>query len=317
MRFEVYLPAQAAGEQEAQTIINGARQIAGLDVAVMQVGSESLQDFFAGVAPIYLLDDELLASGHPPPDALLSHLRQRVSSPSVQPAQAHPVAASLLFVDVFRDLSQQDLAVLSARMWPRSYMRGQIIYRQGAEAVELFLLRQGRVELYHLTRQGKRFKLGHIRPGMFFGEAAMLGRTIYVSTAEAAEPVQVSALGRAAFDQLLREQPTIAGYLVMALSRRLLLSELRLVGFAYHDAPTRVASELMSLKQEEQATLLPITHQELGERCGLLRETVTKTLDTFQERGLVELHRGRIVLRDVEGLQALLEESPREEQPYE
>jgi CRP-like cAMP-binding protein len=313
MRLEVYLPARATEQQEAQTIINEARQIAGLEVAVMQMGSDSLQDFFAGAAPIYLLDDELLASGHPPPEALLAHLRQRVQALSAHPARLHPAASPLLFADVFRDLSQHDLAVLSARMWPRSYMRGQIVYRQGSDAAELFLLRQGRVELYHLTRQGKRLKLGHVRPGMFLGEAAMLGQTVYVSTAEAIEPVQVLALGRVAFDQLLRDQPAITRYLVMALSRRLLLSELRLVGFAYHDAPTRVASELMSLSQEEQATLLPITHQELGERCGLLRETVTKTLDTFQERGLVELHRGRILLRDVAGLRAFLEEPARED----
>ncbi|HEU5369182.1 MAG TPA: helix-turn-helix domain-containing protein, partial [Ktedonobacterales bacterium] len=56
-----------------------------------------------------------------------------------------------------------------------------------------------------------------------------------------------------------------------------------------------------------QATLLPITHQDLAERSGLLRETVTKTLDAFQEEGLVELHRGRVYLRDVRGLQTLLE----------
>jgi CRP-like cAMP-binding protein len=319
MRLEIYLPAHAQEQQEAQAIISGAQQIAGLEVAVIPIGNGDLRAFYAGAVPIYLLDGALLAAGHPPPDTLLAYLRQRSQSPETArpmaaPAeQPHPFASSLLYEDVFRDLSQDDLNALSARMWPRSYAREQLIYRQGGDAAELFLLRQGRVELYHLTRHGKRLKLGVIRPGMFFGEAAMLGRTTYLATAEVVEAAQVLAMGRAAFDQLLREQPTIARYLVLALSRRLLLSELRLVGFAYYDAPTRVATELMSLSQEEHTTLLPITHQELGERCGLLRETVTKALDTFQEQGLVELHRGRIVLRDVAGLRALLEEQQREQ----
>ena len=311
MRLEVYLPAHAQEQQEAQAIISAARQIAGLEVSVAQVGENDVRAFYAGAVPIYLLDGEVLASGHPPPDALLTALRQRMQAASMRrPAAEEVFPSTLLQRGVFRDLNADDLAALSERMWPRSYAREQLIYRQGTDAAELFLLRQGRVELYHLTRQGKRLKLGQVRPGMFFGEAAMLGRTIYLATAEAAEPCQVLALGRAAFDSLLREQPTVARYLVLVLSRRLLLSELRLVGFAYHDAPTRVAAELMSLSQEEQATLLPITHQELGERCGLLRETVTKALDMFQDQGLVELHRGRILLRDIDGLREMLEEQP-------
>jgi CRP-like cAMP-binding protein len=310
MRLEVYLPAHAPDQQEARAIIHAAQQIAGLEVSVALVGENDVRAFYAGAVPIYLLDGAVLASGHPEPEALLAVLRQRAQAAVVPPEAGDLFATSLLQVDVFRNLNPDALTVLSERMWPRSYARGQLVYRQGADAAELFLLRQGRVELYHLTRQGKRLKLGQVRPGMFFGEAAMLGRTIYLATAEAAEPSQALALGRAAFNDLLREQPAIAKYLVQALSRRLLLSDQRLVGLAYHDAPTRVAAELVSLSQEEHAALLPITHQALGERCGLLRETVTKALDVFQDQGLVELHRGRILLRDVDGLRGLLEEQP-------
>src|ERR1051326_4823020 len=202
MRLEIYLPAQAREQQEAQTIISEARQIAGLEVVVIPIGNGDLRDFYAGSVPIYLLDGELLGSGHPPPEALLADLRQRAQAPG----QARPLLgpdgpmleSPWLHVDVFRDLSQDDLNTLSARMWPRSYAKGQLIYRQGADAAELFLLRQGRVELYHLTRQGKRLKLGLIRPGMFFGEAAMLGHSVYLTTAEVDETSQVLALGHAA-----------------------------------------------------------------------------------------------------------------------
>jgi hypothetical protein len=41
---------------------------------------------------------------------------------------------------------------------------------------------------------------------------------------------------------------------------------------------------------------------------GALRESVTKVLDDFQRAGLVELGRGRVILRDVAGLQSHLDE---------
>jgi CRP-like cAMP-binding protein len=41
---------------------------------------------------------------------------------------------------------------------------------------------------------------------------------------------------------------------------------------------------------------------------GALRESVTKILDEFQREGLVELGRGRVILRDVMNLQLRMDE---------
>ena len=54
--------------------------------------------------------------------------------------------------------------------------------------------------------------------------------------------------------------------------------------------------------------VVSITHQELGDMIGALRESVTKVLDEFQREGLVELGRGRVILRDVAVLQLRLDE---------
>jgi CRP-like cAMP-binding protein len=62
------------------------------------------------------------------------------------------------------------------------------------------------------------------------------------------------------------------------------------------------------LSQEQHGEVVTITHQELGDMIGAIRETVTKALDEFEQAGLVELCRGRIILRDVAGLQARMEE---------
>ncbi len=48
--------------------------------------------------------------------------------------------------------------------------------------------------------------------------------------------------------------------------------------------------------------IVAITHEQLGAVVGLNRETVTRTLNDFQRRGLVRLSRGRIVLLDLRAL---------------
>ena len=187
-----------------------------------------------------------------------------------------------------------------------TYSRGEAIYRQEDEAKELFLLSRGRVELSHLTADGKRLKLAMIRPGRFFGEVAPPEGAIYFATAEAVEAAQVVVLGREEAEQLIRKRPRLALQFIKELNRQLVLSQLRLVALAYYNVPTRIAVELVRLSQEEQTTNLSLTHQALGEAVGLMRESVTRTLHMFEKAGLVELYRGRMFLRDVSGLHMLL-----------
>jgi CRP/FNR family transcriptional regulator len=296
MRLEVYLPHQHPDQEEVLELIRQAEQIAGLEVIVRPVGSGDVRGFFAGAMPIYVLDGQLLAAGHPAPDGLLAALRQAtLEQPPIR-----------LLRDAFGDPGQEHLPALWAPLRVQEYGKGQRVYVQGEAADLLYLLRSGRVELYRLTRPGKRLKLAVMRPGMIFGEACVLGGSTRNATAEVVEVAQVVAITRAEVERFIREDPDFALYLVKELSRRLQLSHWRLVTLAYSDVSTRLAAELLHVSQEEQATLLPITHQDLAERSGLLRETVTKTLDTFQEEGLVELHRGRVRLRDVRGLRTLL-----------
>lgn len=298
MQLEIYLPYQYPDQEEALNLMSQAEHIAGLEVTLKTIGAGDARDFFAGAVPIYLLDGELLASGHPPPGALLATLRRRAAGKS----------SARLLHDVFGDVDQERLAALRPGLRLKDYAKGQRIYAQGEPADTLFLLRRGKVELFRLTRAAKRLKLAVMRAGMIFGEACVLGGARRNATAEVAEAAQVVVMTRAEVERFMREDPDFALYLVKELSRRLQQSNWRLVTLAYADVSTRLAAELLHVSQEERATLLPITHQDLAERSGLLRETVTKTLDTFQEEGLVELHRGQVRLRDVQGLRTLLEQ---------
>jgi CRP-like cAMP-binding protein len=95
------------------------------------------------------------------------------------------------------------------------------------------------------------------------------------------------------------------------LSQRLALCQARLEEMAYRSVPARIAAVLLRLSREngeEVEQAIPITHQELREMVGALRESVTKVLDEFQRAGLVELRRGSIRVHESEELERLLQE---------
>jgi len=242
------------------------------------------------------------------PFAFLHRKREQLQALGDPTAQKQ---AYLLTMDIFRDLGREVIEHLVHQTQMRTCTKGQVLYAQEDQAQTLFLLKRGRVQLYRLTPSGKRLELATIPPGTFFGEMPLLGESLRHAYAEAAEDSLVCVMSRPDVERLIREQPQVALRMIEVMGRRLALCEARLEELAYRSVPARIAAVLLRLNHEhdhEREAVIPITHQELGEMVGALRESVTKVLDEFQGQGLVELRRGHIRVCQSEGLQRLLQE---------
>jgi CRP/FNR family cyclic AMP-dependent transcriptional regulator len=322
MYLEVYISGQSPEAQELLLIAEQASQVPGLEVSVVNVDDPEQRWTSFGKSPASLLDDRVVSVDPPAWAAFLDELREETREQRqsyVSPvrgrrsAEAHwlstPSAPSPLpAIDLFSDLGEADIRSLCREMTEHFYTKGQIIYLQEEPAQELFLLKRGRVQTYRLTTSGKRLELTTVPAGTFFGEVPLLEQVTHHATAEAAEDAVLGVIRRPALERMIRERPTIAVRMIQELSRRIAISAKRLEEFAYQSAPTRLVAELLRLQQHYPENVIPITHQELGEITGLLRETVTKLLNEFKAAGLVELRRGHILLKDRARLQALVRE---------
>ena len=214
----------------------------------------------------------------------------------------------MLTMDIFCDLEPEAMAAFEQQTEMRTCRKGQILYSQEDRAEVLFLLKRGRVQLYRLTPAGRRLEVAVIEPGTFFGEMPLLGESLRHTFAEAVEDSLICVMSRADIEGLMRRRSEVALRMIEVLGRRLALCEARLEEMAYRSVPARIAAVLVRLSQGRNGEVVSITHQELGDMIGALRESVTKVLDDFQRAGLVELGRGRVILRDVAGLQSHLDE---------
>ncbi len=218
-------------------------------------------------------------------------------------------------VDLFQDLTDEEIKALGERMPMREVAAGTIFYRPDEPTEVLFLIRSGRVRLYHLSAEGKDFTTAVLEPGTFFGEMTLLGQRLYGSYAEAVTPCVLCLMSRDDVRTLLLSDRRIAYRAVEMLGQRLIESERRLADLALKRVPARLAAALLllahnELEHKQDAPLVePIevvcTHEELSHMVGTHRETITRVLNELQGQGLIELHRGRIVLLDPEGLRQL------------
>ena len=208
----------------------------------------------------------------------------------------------LSMVDIFRDLSQEEIQEIQGMLDMFTCKKGHVLYRSEEEVEVLFLLKRGKVEVYSLTAEGKRLTIETIGPGTFFGEMPLTAQSMHQTFAEAVEDSLLCVLSRGDMERLLLQKPQVALRLVESLSRRLEETRAKLEDATFRNAAARVCRALLRLAQGT-SELSGLTHQELADSTGLYRETVTNVLNRLQERRLVELGKRKIVILNRVGLE--------------
>jgi CRP/FNR family cyclic AMP-dependent transcriptional regulator len=214
----------------------------------------------------------------------------------------------LQMVDIFQDLTDAEIEEIDRATTVTTCRRGKILYMPEDTSEVLFLLKQGRVQLYRISPDGKKLMIATAGPGTVFGEMTLIGQGMHNTFAEAIEDCVLCVMSRDDVERLLVTKPKVALRIFETLGNRLREAEARLEEIAFKGIPARLASLLLQLAEEQGSdTVTGLTHQDLGEQIGTYRETTTQTLNTFKAEQLIDIGRKRITILDQEGLRRIAE----------
>jgi len=216
--------------------------------------------------------------------------------------------AYLSEVDLFSDLSEREIAELDRITTIITVPRNRVFYQPEDVGEMLFLLKQGRVQLYRISPEGKKLVIATLGPGTLFGEMALLGQQMHNAFAEALDDCQIFVISRANLERLILDKPEVGLRMLEITGKRLRDAEEQLDDIAFKGIPARLASLLLRLATEQGSNeVTGLTHQDLAEMVGTYRETVTQILNDMKADGLIEIGRKRVGILDPERLQKLAE----------
>jgi CRP/FNR family cyclic AMP-dependent transcriptional regulator len=186
----------------------------------------------------------------------------------------------------------------------RTFARGEVVFHEGDPADSLHLVAKGRFAVRITTPLGESALLTVRGPGEAFGELALVsGReALRSATVEALEPGDTHAVYRREFDELRREHPTVGEVLVALLAESLRRTNALLLDAYYAPAETRVLRRLRDLAGAFPNGEVRLTQEDLASLAGTSRATVNKVLRDAERSGVLELRRGRTIVRDDEAL---------------
>jgi CRP/FNR family cyclic AMP-dependent transcriptional regulator len=203
---------------------------------------------------------------------------------------------------LLRGVAPEDVAELTERARRRRFAAGEVVFHAGDPADTLHLVRSGRFAVRITTEFGATATLNVVGPGGAFGELALLTpdapRSATVAALEEAETLSIHQLD---FTRLRARRPQTDALLVGVLAARVRELSEQLVEALHIPAETRVRRRLLDVAAG-YGEVVPLTQEELASLAGTSRATVNRVLREEQERGSVELSRGRTTLVDADAL---------------
>lgn len=227
-------------------------------------------------------------------------------SPSEHGGKLQQANSLLREMDLFKGLEPTELALFFNEVELKHYPAGSIVFTPEDSSCErLYILKEGRVDRYRLTASGKRLVTRKILPGSVFGVMGLLGRTMQGNFAEAIEDSFIYVVTREHVLALLKRQPDLTLRILEIVGNRLRLLEERLVEAVYSPVSVRLAHFLLINADPNSGVLTNLTHEEIGNTIGAVRQTVTETLSLMRKQGLVLTEPKQIRIINRHGLEEI------------
>lgn len=130
------------------------------------------------------------------------------------------IRTALRGVELFSQLSDEELRVLSESAKIIPFARGEIATRQGAKAHWLYVLVRGDVEVRVATEHGDERRVAVLSAPGFFGEMALMTGAPREATVVALNDVECLRVDKDDFQQVLAQRPEMANEISVVLARR-------------------------------------------------------------------------------------------------
>ncbi|WP_230534068.1 Crp/Fnr family transcriptional regulator [Microvirga roseola] len=180
-----------------------------------------------------------------------------------------------------------------------------MLFRETEPSDRLFVIREGRVQLYQTRENGSEFTFGICASGTLLGLASLVLNRPNVLPGQAIDRVMASVIRRADFFRCMEAVPKLQANILELLAMLALESIERSVPMALDPASARLGSTLLRLAkpaasgvERSRCEVVGLSHEELGKMIGPSRTWVGLTLAEFERRGLLTKTRGRLTIPD-------------------
>lgn len=214
----------------------------------------------------------------------------------------------------FTDLPTAIENELRNNLQKTTYSQGEAIFWQDDSPEYIYLVIEGHIKIVRFTSDGYESILCVRNSGEYFCPVPLLDKGPQLGTAYAMSKVSLYRIKKDIFLNLCKKSPEL-----LTIVQSDCLSEVRnllnrIEGVAYRSIPIRLANILINeskviTRNNTEFHEVHMTQDEIAALIGSTRESVSRNLSKMQQKGLVDVKRGRVILLKKDQLRELAHEN--------
>jgi CRP-like cAMP-binding protein len=173
-----------------------------------------------------------------------------------------------------------------------AFPKKQTIFAQGDSSDAVFYIKEGKVKLTVVSKNGKEATIGILSKGDFFGEGCLTGQALRMCAATAMTDCSLMRIEKKAMMEVLHREHAFSDMFVAYLLTRNIRYEEDLVDQLFNSSEKRLARILLLLahfgKDDKPEVAIPrISQETLAEMVGTTRSRVNFFMNRFRKLGFV------------------------------
>jgi CRP-like cAMP-binding protein len=188
----------------------------------------------------------------------------------------------------------------------KTFWESDIIFAEGETAEFLPIVLTGKVKMVRYPELGKEFIIGFFGDGELFAIPPAMDGKDYPATCVTVNDTKLLILPREKFLKLMQESSEFSA-IVMAKMCGLMRETAETINNLANSSPVRRIGNVILRLAKNKPAKITLRRQDIADMAGLTVETTIRTVKKLEEKSLLKIVRGKIILDQPELLRNYLD----------
>ena len=218
-----------------------------------------------------------------------------------------PISQILPRIPFWQNLTSDEKAIVSQRALTKRFSKDQVASSNNSACLGVVLILSGGIRVSLISDEGREITLYRAHAGEFCISTAscVIRQLTFEAIVTAEEDTTVLVIPSSVTAKLMDTNAHVRAFVFEKETERFSQTMWAIQHMLFKKFDQRLASYLVAESQKSGDTEIRKTQEEIARDVNSAREVVARMLKEFADKGLVEIKRGKILLRNVDGLKKI------------
>ncbi|SFB29123.1 CRP/FNR family transcriptional regulator, anaerobic regulatory protein [Acetitomaculum ruminis DSM 5522] len=207
-------------------------------------------------------------------------------------------------------LSKEEIERIEISLIEKSFSKGELVSQNSNSCEGMIIVEKGDIRVSIISEEGKQITLFHVSDNevCVMSASCVIAKLTFETVINAQKDTKIFVIPSATLDFLIDNNIHVKAKTYELLVERFSTVVRVMEQILFKRIDHRIADFLLSHYKKTKNKEIKMTQEEIAFEINTAREVVARILKQFAFENLVELKRGKIILKDIDKLKALFKD---------